>query len=107
MSNPKLWRTNLMEWRLPEAMPVVASYGTLRERMAGMTRENAGTSDYLIDDGSVLPHGQPEMSLGGGVMLARSATGGLTLRHGNLREVLAAAELDATIKARGPDKEST
>jgi hypothetical protein len=81
-------------------MEVVASTGTLRERLAGATRENGGTSDYLRDNGSRLPFDQHEIELAGGVKLARSATGGLTLRSGRLREILAEAEVDARIKLK-------
>ena len=93
--------SNLDQWRLPERMQVVASTGNLRDRMAGPTREQIGNrSDYLRDDGRVLPYEQPEVSLAGDVTLARSSTGGLSIRSGRLRETLAAAETDALIKLR-------
>lgn len=98
MSKP---HTNIETFRLSERAEVVATNGsTMHARMAQPTRENAGTSDYLVDDGRLLPPGVPEIDLGGNVTLARSATGGLALRSGRLREVLGEAEVDALVKLR-------
>ncbi len=85
-------------WRWPERMEVVASTGTLHARAAQPTREQAGSSDFLRDDGVTLPSDVPEVDLGNDVRLARSATGGLTIRSGRLREVIAEAETDARLK---------
>lgn len=92
--------SNVETWRLPERMEVVYSYGTLHGRAAQPAAGNALPSSYLQDDGGLLPYDVPEVDLGGDVRLARSATGGLSIRSGRLREVLAEAETDARVKLR-------
>lgn len=93
-------------WRLPERAEVVAATGTLQARAAQPTGDQvAGRSNYLRDDGRILPLDIPDADLGHGVRLARSATGGLSIRSGNLREILAAADTDALLKLRAAENE--
>jgi hypothetical protein len=95
---------NLLKWRWSERSEVVATNGsTLHARMAEPTREQAKVSSYLIDNGETLPYDVPEREVAPGVRVARSATGGLSIRNGNLREVLAAADTDALTKLKDSD----
>jgi len=93
------------QWRYPERMEVVYSSGTLHARAALPASGQApGQSDFLRDTGEILAFDQFEREIAPDMRIARSATGGLTLRSGRLREVLAEAELDAIVKLRSAEK---
>lgn len=77
------------------------SSGTLHARAAmPAPGDPPGKADFLRDNGEVLAFDEFEREIAPDVRVARSATGGLTIRSGRLREVLAEAELDAMIKSR-------
>lgn len=89
MDRPMKHKHNIENYRLPECMEVVYQTGTLHQRMALRGGPTPGTSEFLADDGALLPPGEVERTLVGGVVVARAATGGLSLRNGNLRDRLA------------------
>ncbi len=85
-----------MTWGLWES---VARSG--QTHVEGAPIEQApGTSKLLKDDGQLLAPDQMERELLGGVRVSRTADGGLSLRNGNLREVLAAADTDLRVRLK-------